>query len=95
MQKITKITKQEAKIAAKLYIASLFTFQDCFNTDTRDSDVDEFSTDEVNIKIQNEIDLIISKLGKGLEDTNAQTSYDCIIEAKRIRRNKELTKNGS
>lgn len=84
MQKITTITRQEAKITAKLYIASMFTFVDDFPTDTRDSDCNEFSTDEVNTKIQNEIDLIVSKLRKGLEDTNPQTSYDCIMEAKKI-----------
>jgi len=89
MQKITKITKQEAKITAKLYIASMFEFVDGFSTDTRDSDCNEFSTDEVNRKIQDEIDLLVSKLRKGLEDTNPQTSYDCIIEAKKIVQNRK------
>jgi len=84
MQKITKITKQEAKIAAKLYVASLFAFQDCFNTDTGDSNINEFSTEEVNKKIQDEVDLIVAKLRKGLENSNVQTSYNCIVEAKKI-----------
>ena len=83
-KQITKITKQEAKIVAKLYIASLFTFQDAFNTDDGISECDKFSTFEVNEAIQNEIDTTISKLKKGLEDSNPQTSYDCIMEAKRI-----------
>jgi hypothetical protein len=84
MQKITKITKQEAKITAKLYISSLFDFYDAFETGTADSTNESLATDEVNMKIQNEIDLIVSKLKKGLENSCPQTSYECILEAKKM-----------
>lgn len=88
MQQITKITKQEAKITAKLYIASLFRLQDSFSTDDGTSGSNAFSTFEIDEKIQNEIDAIILKLTKGLDELNPTTSYDCIKEAKRIVQNR-------
>ncbi len=83
---ITKITKAEAKIAAKLYIAMLFALSDSFNTDNGYIGVEGQSTSEVNNKIQDEIDLIVSKMLKGLDyERLPTTSYDCITVARDIK----------
>ena len=89
MEKIIHISKEEAMLTARLYVASMFTFQDGFNTDTGTGKVDEFSTNEVNEKIQNEIDLIIQRIMKNIDISAPQTSYECIIKAKEIVQNKK------
>ncbi len=82
---ITKITKAEAKIVAKLYIAMLFVLSDRFNTDDGYSDTEGQSTDEVNNKVQDEVDLLVSKMLKGLGcERLPTTSYGCIAVAKEI-----------
>jgi len=84
MKKITKITKQEAKITAKLFIINLLKYSDGFSTygiDRTDRSLTEANVDNV---IQEEIEILISKLRKGLEKTDALSSYDCILEAKRV-----------
>ena len=84
MKKITKITKQEAKITAKLFIINLLKYSDGFSTygiDRTDRSSPEANVDNV---IQEEIEILISKLRKGLENTDALSSYDCISEAKRV-----------
>ena len=85
MQKITKITQKEAKIAAKLYIASLFIMTDDFHTDNGRYDLKSLSSDEVNNKIQKEIINEITRVLKNIDyESLPVTSYDCIVEAKKI-----------
>lgn len=81
MNQITKITKEEAKITAKFYIASLFALADGFNTDNG------------YVKVQDEIDFQVSKLLKGLDYEKLPTSsLDCIKLAKEFVANKKAQK---
>jgi len=82
---ITKITQKDTEITAKLYIASLFALADGFSTDSHDSSVNEFSTDEVNNKVQKEINKQVARLLKNIDvDVIPNTSYDCIVKAKEL-----------
>lgn len=78
MSQITSITKQEAKLAAKLYIAGMFIFYDGFNTEGK-------SSLDVNEKVQAEINAIVAQMLKSIDIDNMPTdSYNCIIKAKEI-----------
>ena len=88
MEKITHITKEEARLTARLYIASLFSFHDEFSTENRDHQ--KASSDEVNEKIQKEINLIVQGMMKNIDISfPPQTSYECIIQAKEMIQNKK------
>lgn len=85
MEQITKITKKEAEITAKLYIASLFALADEFNTDTAYGNVNEFSTQEVNSKVQKEINIQVEKILRNIDYQQLPTtSYDCMAMAKEL-----------
>lgn len=87
MEKITHISKEEARLTARLYIASLFSFHDEFSTENGDHE--NASSHEVNEKIQNEINLIVQAMMKNIDISTPQTSYECIIKAKEIVQNKK------
>jgi len=79
-----KISKREAKITARLYIASMFLHADSFSIVDKISHETNPSLIKINIAVQDEIDKIILKLRKGSDDIADLTSCDCILEAKRI-----------
>lgn len=84
---ITKINQKEAELAAKMYVAGFFVFSDSFSTDTRNGEIDDLSTREVNVKVQKEIDKIVAKLLKNIDiDFVPTSSYDCIMQAKALSR---------
>ena len=91
---VDKITKREAKIAAKLYIASLFSSYDDFNTQGLGDGGASVTSDEVDGAIQDEIDKIISRLLANLDHENIPTtSLECILMAKKLVKIKKGLKN--
>jgi len=90
MQQITKITKQEAKIAAKLYIASLFALSDEFNTDNGNRETTIQSTNEVNKKVQEAINEEVRKILRNINYNELPTtSFECLSMAKKIVKGKK------
>jgi len=92
-EQITKITKDEAKITAKLYIASLLTLSDEFNTDNGHTASNHQSTNEVNVKVQEAVNEEVRKILKNIDyDALPTTSFDCLNMAKDIVQNKKKNK---
>ena len=84
-EQITKITKEEARVAAKLYIASLFMLTDEFSTDTDHCASIAQSTREVDLKVQEAVNKEISKMVKSIDYEYLPTStLDCLKMAKDI-----------
>jgi len=82
---ISKITNEEAMIAAKLYIGSLFALSDDFQS--------EEASCEVNKKIQHYVNLEISKMLKNLNLEKLPTdTKECIAFSKDIVYTKNLKK---
>lgn len=90
---INKITKEEAKTTAKLFIASLLALSDEFNTDNGHTETNNQSTKEVNEKVQEAINEEVKKILKNIDlDGLPTTSINCINIAKDIVQNKKKNK---